>query len=88
MKFLQKVKISLTVMLLTIICTCLVEAAGFADFRDYDAAHRHILSAISEFQRARAANNYQMEGHGKRVIELLHAADVELGEAMRAVHRR
>jgi hypothetical protein len=29
-----------------------------------------------------------MEGHGKRVVELLQAADVELGEAMRAVHRR
>ncbi len=88
MKLIKKFKTALLVMVLTIICTCLVEAAGFADFRDYDAAHRHILAAIEEFNRAREANRYQMDGHGRRVIELLQAADVELGEAMRAVHRR
>jgi len=61
--------------------------AAFAyvhDWHDLDAIHRHIDEAIHEMERARAANHYDMAGHGKKAEELLRSAERELHEAVEA----
>ena len=58
-----------------------VAGAAFSyvrDWHDLDLIHKHISQAIREMDRARAANHYDMAGHGKKAEELLHAADREL----------
>ena len=54
------------------------------DWRDLDAVHRHVVEAIHEMERARAANHYDMEGHGAKAEEHLRAAERELGLAIDA----
>jgi hypothetical protein len=59
------------------------------DWRDLDKVHKHIEEAIHEMDRARAANHYDMEGHGAKAEQLLHEAERELHlavEAARASH--
>ena len=61
--------------------------AAFAfvhDWRDLDAVHRHINEAIHEMERARAANHYDMAGHGKKAEDLLRGAERELQQAVAA----
>ncbi len=68
-------------------CLSFAVGAGFAfvrDWHDLDAVHRHIDEAIHEMERARAANHYDMEGHGKKAEELLRGAERELKEAVEA----
>jgi hypothetical protein len=54
------------------------------DWRDLDAVHRHVVEAIHEMERARAANHYDMEGHGIKAEEHLRAAERELALAIDA----
>jgi len=54
------------------------------DWRDLDAVHNHVVEAIHELERARAANHYDMAGHGAKAEELLHGAEHELHEAIEA----
>ncbi len=54
------------------------------DWRDLDAVHRHVIEAMHEMDRARAANHYDMQGHGARAEEHLHAAEHELDLAVQA----
>ena len=54
------------------------------DWRDLDKAHHHILESIQELERARAANHYDMAGHGAKAEELLRQAEHELNEAVEA----
>ena len=57
------------------------------DWHDLDKVHNHVVEAIHELERARAANHYDMAGHGAKAEELLHQAEHELheaGEASRA----
>jgi hypothetical protein len=54
------------------------------DWHDLDAVHRHVNEAIGEMQRARAANHYDMAGHGAKAEEHLRAAERELGLAVEA----
>lgn len=69
---------------------CLSFAAGFAvaekvhDWADLEAAHNHVQEAIHEMDRARAANHYDMKGHGAKAEEHLRAAEHELHEAIKA----
>jgi len=69
---------------------CLSFAAGAAlaervrDWADLEAAHNHVLEAMKEMDRARAANHYDMAGHGAKAEEHLHAAEHELHEAIEA----
>lgn len=48
------------------------------DWRDLDKVHKHVQEAINEMNRARAANHYDMDGHGAKAEELLHQAEREL----------
>ena len=65
-------------------------AAGLAlaepvrDWRDLDKVHNHGEESIHEMARARAANHYDMAGHGARAEELLRQAEHELHQAVDA----
>ncbi len=69
---------------------CLSFAAGAAfadrvrDWHDLDAVHKHVNEAIHEMERARAANHYDMAGHGVKAEEHLRAAEHELEMAIAA----
>ncbi len=57
-------------------------AAPVHDWHDLEAVHHHVQEAIHELERARAANHYDMAGHGVKAEELLHQAERELHEAV------
>jgi len=59
-------------------------SAQVRDWHDLDGVHKHVVEAIHEMDRARAANHYDMEGHGARAEEHLRAAERELGLAIDA----
>jgi len=71
-----------------VLSTCLSFVAGMAvadrvhDWRDLDAVHNHVQEAIHEMEAARAANHYDMAGHGARAEEHLRAAERELHDAV------
>lgn len=52
------------------------------DWHDLDAVHKHVQEAIHEMERARAANHYDMGGHGVKAEEYLRAAEHELHDAV------
>jgi predicted lipoprotein len=76
--------------LATVLAIALSFTAGAAlsaqarDWHDLDAVHKHVIEAIHEMERARAANHYDMEGHGAKAEEHLRAAERELGLAVDA----
>jgi hypothetical protein len=55
------------------------------DWRDMEETHKHVQEAIHEMERARAANHYDMKGHGEKAEKALHEAEHELHEAIEAV---
>jgi hypothetical protein len=59
-------------------------SAQVRDWHDLDAVHKHVSEAIHEMEHARAANHYDMEGHGARAEDHLRAAERELGLAIDA----
>lgn len=71
-----------------VLAVCLSFAAGIAvadrvhDWHDLDGVHNHVVEAIHEMDRARAANHYDMQGHGAKAEEHLHAAEHELHDAI------
>lgn len=73
-----------------ILSICLSFAAGIAvaekvrDWADLERAHGHVQEAMREMDRARAANHYDMAGHGAKAEEHLRAAEHELHEAIEA----
>lgn len=75
----------------SVLSVCLSFVAGVAladrvhDWHDLDAAHNHTLEAIKDVDRARAANHYDMQGHGAKAEEHLHAAERELHEAVETI---
>jgi uncharacterized protein involved in response to NO len=74
--------------LLTFALLTFAAGAAFADrvrdWRDLDAVHTHVIESIHEMERARAANHYDMAGHGAKAEDLLHQAEHELKEAVEA----
>jgi len=62
----------------------IVLAEPVRDWHDLDAVHNHVQESIHEMERARAANHYDMAGHGVRAEELLRKAERELHEAIEA----
>jgi hypothetical protein len=59
------------------------------DWHDLDKVHDHVVEAINEMERARAANHYDMAGHGAKAEEALHQAERQLRlaiDAARAAH--
>ena len=59
-------------------------SAQVRDWHDLDDVHRHVIEAINEMDRARAANHYDMQGHGAKAEEHLHQAEHELSLAIRS----
>jgi len=63
-----------------------VAGAAFADrvrdWHDLEAVRNHVNEAIQEMERARAANHYDMDGHGIKAEEHLRAAERELHAAV------
>jgi hypothetical protein len=53
------------------------------DWHDLDAVHRHVIESINEMDRARAANHYDMHGHGAKAEAALHEAEHQLDLAVR-----
>jgi len=62
----------------------LVLAEPVRDWRDLDKVHNHVQESIHEMERARAANHYDMAGHGAKAEELLRQAEHELHQAVDA----
>lgn len=54
------------------------------DWHDLEQVHDHVKEAIHEMEVARAANHYDMKGHGAKAEEHLRMAEHELGEAIEA----
>jgi hypothetical protein len=63
-------------------------SAQVHDWHDIERVHKHVHEAIEEMERARAANAYDMQGHGIKAEEHLRAAERELGMAVEAAHMR
>ena len=61
-----------------------VLSAQVHDWHDLDAVHKHVIESINEMEHARAANHYDMMGHGAKAEEHLRAAEHELGLAVDA----
>jgi hypothetical protein len=78
-------------LLIAAIGLSLASGAAFAervfDWHDLDKVHRHIEESIHEMERARAANHYDMAGHGARAEELLRQAEHELHEAVESARK-
>ena len=55
------------------------------DWHDLDGVQKHVMEAINEMDRARAANHFDMQGHGAKAEEHLHAAQRELDLAIRSM---
>jgi len=74
--------------LLAVIGLSLTAGAALAekvmDWHDLDKVHKHVQESIHEMERARAANHYDMAGHGAKAEELLRQAEHELNEAVEA----
>jgi hypothetical protein len=75
----------------SVLSVCLSFVVGVAvadrvhDWHDLDAVHHHVEEAIKELDHARAANHYDMAGHGAKAEEHLHAAEHELHDAVEAI---
>jgi uncharacterized membrane protein (DUF106 family) len=73
---------------IAVLSACLTFVAGIAvaqrvhDWHELEACQRHVQEAIQEMKDARAANHYDMAGHGLRAEEHLRAAEHELHEAI------
>jgi hypothetical protein len=52
-----------------------------------DKVHNHVQEAIKEMERARAANHYDMDGHGAKAEEAMRQAERELHEAVESAKR-
>lgn len=81
----KKLLLSLTAAMLLV--TGYAVADKVHDWHDLDAVHNHVQAAIHEMEHARAANHYDMDGHGAKAEALLHDADRELQLAVEAAKR-
>jgi F0F1-type ATP synthase membrane subunit b/b' len=67
--------------------TAVAYAGEVKDWQDLEKAHKHIQESIKEMERARAANHYDMQGHGAKAEQLLREAQKELHEAVEAAKK-
>ncbi len=59
-------------------------AGQVRDWHDLDEVHKHVVESIHEMERARAANHYDMDGHGIKAEDHLRQAEHELHLAVDA----
>jgi hypothetical protein len=64
-----------------------VRADPVRDWHDLDAVHNHVQQAINELERARAANHFDMDGHGEKAEDLLRRAEQQLRAAVESARR-
>jgi hypothetical protein len=80
-----------TLLLLPLLALSLAPRAALAepvrDWRDLEKIHKHVQESIHEMERARAANHYDMDGHGAKAEALLHDVERELHEAIDSARR-
>jgi hypothetical protein len=62
----------------------MVLSAQVRDWHDLDQVHNRVLESIHDMERARAANHYDMLGHGIKAENNLRAAERELSLAIDA----
>ncbi len=76
---------------IAVLALSFVAGAAFGDrvrdWHDLEAVHKHVQEAIHEMERARAANHYDMDGHGVKAEEHLRQAEHELHEAIESAKR-
>jgi hypothetical protein len=77
-------KIVSTIALASAFAAGAVLSAQVHDWHDLDAVHKHVIESINEMEHARAANHYDMMGHGAKAEEHLRAAEHELSLAVDA----
>jgi len=80
-------KLYLAVAMLLAFAAGAVTMAQVRDWHDLDKVHDHVIEAIHEMDRARAANHYDMDGHGARAEQLLHETEHELQLAIDSARR-
>jgi len=73
--------------LLTSFAAGIALAAPVHDWKDLNAVHQKILQCIKDMERARAANHYDMAGHGAKAEDLLRQAERELHQAVEAAKK-
>ena len=87
----QKGDVMKKVLLIVIVGLSLLAGTAFGekvrDWKDLHKVHKHVKEAIHEMERARAANHYDMAGHGAKAEELLRQAEKELQEAVEAAKK-
>ena len=79
-----------TLILAAAFCLTFVAGAAFSyvrDWHDLEEAHKHVVESIHELDRARAANHFDMAGHGARAVVHLRDAERELGLAVEAARK-
>ena len=77
-------KVSLLVVPIAMFAAGVAVADRVHDWHDLDKVHDHIVEAIHEMERARAANHYDMAGHGAKAEALLRDAEREVHMAVEA----
>jgi len=81
-------KLWMSVALAIAFTTGALVSAQVRDWHDLDKVHDHVIESIHEMERARAANHYDMDGHGVKAEDHLRAAERELSLAIESAHRR
>jgi len=71
-------KVSLLVVSIAMFAAGAAVAGRVHDWHDLEKVHDHVVEAIHEMERARAANHYDMAGHGAKAEALLHDAEREV----------
>jgi hypothetical protein len=61
-----------------------VVSAQVRDWHDLNEVHKHVVESLHEMENARAANHYDMMGHGAKAEDHLRAAERELNLAIDA----
>ena len=64
-----------------------VVSAEVRDWHALDKVHQHVSEAIHEMEQARAANHYDMEGHGAKAEQDLRDAEHQLDLAIKWAQR-
>jgi uncharacterized membrane protein (DUF106 family) len=67
--------------------TACLAYAQVRDWQDLAKVHKHIQESIQEMERARAANHYDMQGHGAKAEQLLREAEKEVHEAIESAKK-
>jgi hypothetical protein len=80
-------KLCMILALVVAFATGAVVSAEVRDWHDLDRVHQHVIEAIHEMERARAANHYDMEGHGAKAEQDLRDAEHELDLAVKWARR-